>query len=589
MSPSSITYQAYPTTGGTDSFTYLLTDRFGKVGSGTARIAVAPPGDPQPVVAVDDEVTVAPGANVRVDVLRNDIQPIGERAEIQPLGALNPQLEGQAALEEDTGLVTATAPEPGGPLTVRYAIVGASGEPSQATIRVRGQEGVNLPPVPRNARAQPDEGATSVQVDLLDGALDPDDPDGTLRVTRVFNAPDARISGGLATLPVADTPQVLSFEVVDEGGAAALGLVHVPTGGSGAPYVRPDSLVTLDSNSSTTIALEDVVLDPAGRALTLTTTDRLAASPAGKLQVEAAGTDSLRVTSRAGYVGPAAISFEVTTGSGPEDPSGRRAFLTVPVQVGPETPVLRCPPTALDVVVGGESRPLSIPQLCHVWTSRPETLADLTFTGRFAEPADGLSVTTRDSGTISVRASTSARPGREATLLVTAAGTKAIPAKITVRVAPADPPTLAPVSVAGVKAGTTRTIDLAGYISSQLGDPQLAIVAVERTGGADASVTRDGPTTLSVTPAGDAKGRISFRVTITDVASDPRRERQGTGVLTVDVLGAPDAPGRPTQSGPVLSGSARIAWSTPPDNGLPIEFYEVTWGGGRGAAPPRRV
>ncbi len=578
VTPSSITYQAYPTSGGTDDFTYLLGDRYEKVGTGTIRIAVAPPGDPQPVVAVDDEVTVSPGATVSVDVLANDIQPIGERATVQPLAGVPAALAGTVALDSTTGRITVTAPAPDDPLQLRYSIVGASGEPSTATLTVRGREGVNLPPVPRNALAQPTPGATSVDVDLLAGAVDPDDPGGPLRVTRVFNAPGATISGGTVTLPVRRVPQVLSFEVVDSGGAAALGLVHVPAGGSGAPSVRPDALVRVDRGGSTTVDLAQVVVDPAGRSLSLTTEDRLAASPAGKLRVEADGPTRLTVTGLANYVGPAAIAFEVTTAAAPGG-TGTRAFVTVPVQVGPETPVLRCPPTAVDVVVGGSSRPLLVPQLCHVWTARPETLDTLRFSGRLETQVPGLSVVARDDRTLVVAASSAAVPGTTARLVVTADGTEAVPAVLTVRVAAARPPSMAPVSVAGVRAGTTETVNLDGYLSSDLANPDYSILDVTPVSGSPATTRREGPTTLSVTPDRTAKGRITFRVLVTDVDSRTRTDRQTTGILTVDVLGAPDAPGAPTQVGPTLSESARLAWTPARDNGLPIEVYEVAWEG----------
>ncbi len=580
VSPSSITYQAYPTSGGTDDFTYLLGDRFGKVGEGTVRIAVAPPGDPQPVVAVDDEVSVAPGRTVAVDVLANDIQPIGERATVEPLGPLNPDLAGRATLDPATGRVTVTAPSPDQPLTINYTIRGASGEPSRATIRVRGRVGLNLPPVPRNALARPEPGATSVDVDLLAGAVDPDDPTGALRVTRVFGLPTAKIVGGTVTLPVTDSPQVLAFEVVDAEGAAALGLVHIPAGGSGAPSVKPDALIRVDRNGSRTIDLTDVVVDPAGRPLTLTTSDRLAASPPGKLRVEPDGATRLRVTALAGYVGPAAVAFEVTTADTAAGGSGRRAFLTVPVQVGPETPVLRCPPTPVDVVVGGQSRPLKIAQLCHVWTASADTLDALAFRGSLEDGATGLSVVNSDDRTLVVAAGAAAVPGTTARMLVTAEGTEAVPASITIRVAPADPPTMSPVNVSGVRAGTTATVNIFGYLGSRLGDPAFSVIRYAQVSGSAATIRQEGPTTLSVTPAPDARGRITFSITITDVDSRTRTDRQATGTLTVDVLGAPDAPGAPVQTGPTLSRSARLAWTPPRDNGLPVEAYEVAWDGG---------
>lgn len=43
MSPSSITYQAYPTSAETDEFTYVVTDRYERVATGLIRIAVLPP------------------------------------------------------------------------------------------------------------------------------------------------------------------------------------------------------------------------------------------------------------------------------------------------------------------------------------------------------------------------------------------------------------------------------------------------------------------------------------------------------------------------------------------------------------------
>ncbi|MBR7743255.1 hypothetical protein KC207_08130 [Phycicoccus sp. BSK3Z-2] len=579
LTPSSVTYQAYPTSGGTDDVTYLLGDRFGKVGTGTVRIAVAPPGDPQPVVAVDDEVTAAPGADVLVDVLANDIQPIGERAVVEPLGDAGTG-EGAASLDPDSGTVTVTAPAAEEPRSLRYSIVGASGESSAATLRVRGREGTNLPPVPRNALANPAPRAATVDVDLLAGSVDPDDPGAPLRVTRVFGAPGASVAEGVATLPVTDLPQVLAFEVADAGGAAALGLVHVPAGGSGAPTVRPGSLVQVDRNGTTTLDLEDVALDPAGGPLTLTTTDRLSASPVGSVRVEADGPSRLVVTGLADYVGPAAIAFEVTTGTGPDDAGARRALLTVPVQVGPETPVLRCPQTPVDVVVGGRSRPLSVGALCHVWTADPAAADELRFTGTFEEDVPGLVVERPDDGTLVVRASSAAVPGTSVRLLVTAEGTEAVPSPLTVRVAPAEPPRMAPVTLAGVRAGTTQTVTLDGYLSSQLGDPVFQVLDVQRVSGAATTVRREGPTTLSVTPSREATGRVDLRVTVTDVESATRRDRQTTGTITVQVLGVPDAPGAPVQTGPTLSESARLTWRAPVDNGLPVESYEVAWDGG---------
>lgn len=585
QTPSSLTYQAYPISGGTDEFTYVVTDRFGKQGTGTIRIAVVPPGDPQPVIAVDDSVVVAPDRSVAVDVLANDIVPVGDTAEIAPLAGLNPELGDAARLDATTHQIRVSAPPSTAPLSVRYGVTGASGAQSVATLRVRSQAGVNLPPVARNAVAQPEEGATTVQVDVLVGAVDPDDDRATLTVSHVFGGQDVMINGGKVSFRVLDLPQVLAFEVRDAEGAAGVASIYVPSGQGGSPTIRANSLITMEQDSTTKVALKDVVVVPSGKRAIVTTADRLFASPVGMLKVEAAGDDELVLTSLRGYVGPAAVTLEVTDGSGPTDPAGRRALLTIPVQVGPETPVLRCPPADLDVVLGGESRPLDVAALCHVWTSRPGQLAKLQFSGTLVDAPAGLSVTNRDSHTLAVAASNAAIPGSRARLQIGIVGTPSPPAFVTVRVAAADPPVLAPVTLSGVKAGATKSLNLAGYVSSQLGSPQIAIVSLDPVSGAAATVTRDGPTTISVTPDRAAKGQIVYRVTITDVGDVTRRDRYGTGTLVIDVLGVPDAPGRPVQSGPTLSHQVLLAWAVPADNGSPVESYTVTWPGGQQKCP----
>ena len=59
--PSTIRYEAYPTAAGTEVLNYEVRDRFGATSQGFVRIGVVQPGDPQPPVAVEDEVRAKPG------------------------------------------------------------------------------------------------------------------------------------------------------------------------------------------------------------------------------------------------------------------------------------------------------------------------------------------------------------------------------------------------------------------------------------------------------------------------------------------------------------------------------------------------
>jgi hypothetical protein len=54
---------------------YAVADRYGKSGEGLIRLGVVQPGAPQPPVAMPDDVTAAPGRQVTVDVLANDLVP----------------------------------------------------------------------------------------------------------------------------------------------------------------------------------------------------------------------------------------------------------------------------------------------------------------------------------------------------------------------------------------------------------------------------------------------------------------------------------------------------------------------------------
>ena len=62
---NSLQYQAYPGSVGTDEFSYTVTDQLGAVASGTVRVAIVPPGTPQPPLAVPDTVTIEPGRTAR--------------------------------------------------------------------------------------------------------------------------------------------------------------------------------------------------------------------------------------------------------------------------------------------------------------------------------------------------------------------------------------------------------------------------------------------------------------------------------------------------------------------------------------------
>src|SRR5690606_27621892 len=162
------------------------------------------------------------------------------------LAERNPDLGADVVLAGPPGPIDMTAPDLSGkPRLVAYAISNGIGEPSMATVTVRAQEGYNNPPVVYDAHPSTGPQDQTVTVDVLERAFDPDGERADLRVTSVFDS-RAAVSGTVVTLPVMDSPYTVAYELADAGGATAIGLIHVPAPGSGAPYVRPGARIEVD-------------------------------------------------------------------------------------------------------------------------------------------------------------------------------------------------------------------------------------------------------------------------------------------------------------------------------------------------------
>lgn len=585
VNATSVTYQAYPASAGTEQFDYRVTDRFGGTGQASIRIGVTPPGTPQPPVAVDDAVTASPGAALRVDVLRNDIVAAGDTVTIQPLDRSNPSVPAGVGLAGPRGPITLTAPGLSGkPLVVAYAISDGIGQPSTATLTVRTQDKYDVPPAVADAYPTIDQGGATVTVKVTDFASDPDGDARDLSVTHVYDA-QATVSGTSIVLRVGDRPRVVAYEVRDVGGATALGLVHVPVPGDGAPYVKPGATVTVPRGGSTEVSLADYVLDPAGKAVRLTTNDRIWASPPAALKAASNGDRKLVLTAGGGYSGPGALVIEVTDGATLTDPAAHTAVLSIPVQVGPPTPVLHCPADPLTVVEGGDPQDVDIATVCHVWVADPATLPRLTYTASWVSHPAGVDLTGGSGGRhLVVTAGSSAVPGSTGTIKVAVDGSDAVAAQLPVRVLAAEAPSVAPVTVDGVKAGDSAVVDLRPYVHSQLRAPAVAVLQVSQASGMPATASASGAS-VTIRPDPQAHGTVTFVVTVTDVADHGRTDRQATGRIVLHVLGVPDAPAAPEIGRTVLSASVELSWSAPPNNGAPIEVYEIGYQGGTQSCP----
>lgn len=582
---SSLEYRAFPASIGTDEFAYTVTDPSGGTASGTVRVAVVPPGPSQPPLAVPDTATVEPGRRVLVDVMANDHLSTGDRG---VLTLVDPP--SGASLESETGPLVLQSPPTadGRDLEVVYRLDNGLST-SQAVVTLRTVRPWNNPPVVFDAFGQAaggvpaggaaddggadDGGAGSVTVDVLETAYDPDGPTAGLRVVEVAAPPGSAAStdGRRVTVQQGEEPLVVPFRVEDADGGAATASLYVPALRGAAPYVDPDALIRLEPGESVTARLPDLVVDPAGGPVRFTLKDRISAAPPTGLVAAVTGEDVFEVRAGERASGPGAVSFEVTTGTSVDDPDGVRVVLSVPVQVGEEVPVLRCPTDPVPVAQG-QTIELDVTSLCHVWTPDPEALAGLQYAADWTRSSAGLSIIDPEGRTVSVAADGAAEPGTAGVLTVTAPGS--LPGLIPIEVVDVPPPSLAPIRVADMRAGETRTLDLARYLRPGVADPEPTVVAVEQLSGLDVDAAADG-SSITLRTGPEVAGRAQLRVVMSDVAGDPPPGRRVEGRITLEVLDRPDTPSAPVPGRTVRSGEARLQWTRPEANGSPIDVYEV--------------
>ncbi len=571
-------YQAYPRTIGTDEFTYSVVDSQGAFATGTVRVAVVEPTQPQPPLAVEDRLTVEPGRTATFDPLANDFVAAGDAVEVRLLDAP----EG-ARLDPDTNLVTVPAPatlaEPA--VVIVYGVTNGLSE-SRATMTLETARDFDNPPVVFDAFGRADESG-SVVIDVLEGAYDPDGSIDDLEVTTVGGDPSAKVvDGSRVRAERGPAPRVLPFEVRDADGAVAAASVYVPPTGTGLPYVLPDALIELDPGATVTGKVSDHIAAPEGADVRLASGRRSYSASPSALAVGPDGENRFALSAAEGFRGPGALLVEVTTAtdaSGNEDTSttddGATVLLSIPVQVGDDTPTLECPSTVVPISAG-QRFDLDIATFCKVFTLDPRAAAGLAFEATWVDGVDGLDVGSPDGSVVAITAADTATQGGEAVLSVRAGNSNA--EQVRFRLAQAPAPTLLPIKVETLEAGQSRTYDIAAYLKAGVADPSPTIVSVQNTRNPGVRATTDG-SRLTLTADRDTRGvQAGFRLVVSDVSSDdPPASRRAEGDIQFQVVGAPSQPGEPRPY-PVSDevGTIKMSWKPPDDDGgAPILHYVV--------------
>ncbi len=580
ISPNSLTYEAYPIDGmvGTDTFRYEVADKYGRTGTGTVRVAVTAPGQTQPPVAMDDQLTTRPGAQVQLNVMTNDFTARDDAVTVVPLNKTNNPVPDGVSLGSEQGPLVAKAPEvTEQPVVVNYALTGNGGTGPSAVVSITSQAGYNNPPrvVDQVAEVSGNVG----KANLLAEAWDVDDAVESLTVALAAPVDGATVVGKDLTVPLRERPQVIPFTVSDPGGAMSAGVVFVPAAGTGAPHLKVDASIQMGSDSTASFGIGDYVESPRGKPVRISSA-RADASPSEDLDAKVDDDGRFTLTSKNHYVGPAAVTLDVMDGSSQTDEGVLTATVTIPVQIGAPTPVLRCPDDPQTIVQGGEIKNLDITSLCHVWSPDPGTLGNLTYSAGWAQPIDQVSAT-GGAHQVKLEAGGGAPEDGQGTITIGIEGTAAATDTLPVVVVPADPPRMRSVSLTDIKA--TSPVKVPISLISPLRDAQTKVLEITQTSGGKAATSID-QASVSITPDVATFGKLTFEVKATDLASDPGREsRWVTGTVSMVVYTRPDPPSAPRDGPAVQSHAATLSWTPGNANGAPIDSYELKIASGPGA------
>jgi len=564
IGPHSVSYQSYPDSAGTDTFTYQVTDPSGLTGTATVRIAVLPPGPPQRPVAVNDVLNAPPGASLHWDVLGNDYIAPGDTVRVEPLATTNKTVPPGVRLSGDYVYLKVPSSPSDPPVEFTYGDTDGS-TPSLARVIVYPVTGAKVPPIANDVVAPPPpSGAATVTVNVL---KHDDDPLGSPSDLTISWVPaEVSVHGASLTIRLDKQPREVPYQITAPDKLTATAVVYVPGTQASAIRLRPGARITLDRNGSVTVPLSAKLIDTSGRQLKITTTDQLKASPAGSLAVSATQDTAFEVHALGGYTGPGAVTVQVYDGATLQDRQGETATITIPVQVGPDVPILRCPSAPLQVVEGGAPVSYDIGQLCHAWVDTTVTVAPPRYGTAWAKAVGGVSYSVPGGTELELTAGSGAVPGTMGTLRITPVGGTAS-GTLTIEVIAAPPPSATAVA-ASVDAGHSVTIDLSQYVTSPLAQPDIQVLSVKHPSGA--TVTSSG-STVTVTPGADSTGTISLVATVTDVPG--RADRAVQVSITVTVIGRPGVPGAPSAT--TSSRTAVVSFSPAVPNGAPVEYYTV--------------
>lgn len=560
---------------GTDSFTYIVEDRFGKQATARVRVGVAPPTTVnQPPVAVEDSVRVRPSRSIGVDVLANDSDPDGDPIAIIPdqLDVVGVGPEHVTATERFIRLET---PPEETTVTVGYRVTDGRGGESYARLTVH-----VTPDAPLRAPEPRDDVVTQKEVDAAErgvvrvSVLDNDiDPDGDRDDLELFTTDeDVEVVGKKLQIPVSDQRRLVVYGVRDADGLEGYAVVTVP----GTKVERPrvnEAMVPMSMRAGETldIDLKRVITVRPGREASIPDPATVRAGRGLTVAEVAAGADKLKVTAAADFNGNSVVSFEVADGNLDSDRGARTATLSVPIVVKAEKnqpPEIRPSPISVAAAEGP-----TVANVCQMTTDPDGTPSEEleyrlgTFPKTLRVGLDGCKLSVELAGPQPV----GPLGGIE---IKVDDGHGAVSASIPVTAIASNRPVIqvSDVVINTGQPGKTETIDLNRYLINPFPDKPITVIGSPTITRGQGTVDVQG-TTMSVTPSKDMLGTFTIHYTVGDATGDP--SRQVTGTVRLTVRDKPEPP-KNISAEVVGPGTALVKFTAGDNNGAPITEFRVT-------------
>ena len=557
---------------GTDTFTYIVEDRFGKQGTARVQVGVAPAArlnqNPQ---ANPDQVRVRPNRALAVAVTANDTDPDGDGVSLIAESLQSPGDSLQVSARENA--VVLNTPKKADSYGIEYSIDDGRGgrDTSIATVQVDPFAPLQAPEAADDLVTAKEAGTKvgePIEVDVLANDIDPDGDGAALTVSCEHKG--VTVKGKKLVIPAPSQRQLVLYTVTDQDGLSANAIVNVPGVSEQKPYIDPDTIpIKAKSGETLTVDLASYVITRKARTPHIHSAKAITLGAGFAGGVKMTGDDSFQVSINPDFFGKTSLVMQVSDGK-TNDSSALSASLTLPIEAKSSSnrpPVFT--PTRIEVAAGEDAVNVNLADM--VSDEDGDDPAKMRY--RLGALPAGIQASLRGSQ-LSVSAEAGKAKGDAGYIEVTVEDSSGPTiGKIPVRVVSSTRPLIqvTAIDVEG-ESGKSVNIDLSRYATSPYpGNPLKTVGSpsiVQGAGQASASGTH-----LEVTPAASFKGDLVVSFTLQDASGDP--DRQVTGTARIRVLSVPDAP---TAVSATISESttATISWIAPAANGTPITSYKVT-------------